>query len=170
MLRSSGLALAMMGITGAALASVPTPQKPVDTDRLMGRWYEILRTPNMQQGDNCHAAYQEWRRKGSDYAIRQVCHRDSDTGREAVMGVTARAINDQNTHFEASFFGGVLHARYWVTDHADDYSWMIATTEDGAFPKLLARTPGLPAAAQETLKRRMAALGFNTAKLQAVGA
>jgi apolipoprotein D and lipocalin family protein len=163
----AGFALAV-GLAGAAQAAAPTPQKPVDMDRLMGRWYEILRTPNDNQ-KNCYAAYQEWAHKGEAYTVRQVCHRDSPEGREGVMGVSAKPINAQATEFEASFFGGIVRARYWITDHADDYSWMIATTEDGHFPKLLARAPTLPAAQQESLKQRMAHLGFNTEKLEAVG-
>jgi apolipoprotein D and lipocalin family protein len=158
-----------MGLASAAHASAPPPQKPVDMDRLAGRWYEILRTPNVHQV-NCYAAYQEWARKGAVYSVRQVCHRDSPDGREGVMGVSARPINPEATEFEATFFGGIVHARYWITDHADDYSWMIATTEDGHFPKLLARTPTLPSAEQETLKQRMARLGFNIGKLETVSA
>ncbi len=56
-----------------------------------------------------------------------------------------------------------------MTDHAEDYSWMIATTEDGRFPKLMAREPGMPPSEQDALKRRMAGLGFAIAPLQAVG-
>ncbi len=163
-----GLIVLCAALAGAAQAGVPTPAKSVDMDRLMGRWYEILRTPNTNQ-KNCYAAYQVWERRGADYAIRQVCHRDSSEGRESALGVTARPLNPQNTEFEASFFGGILRARYWVTDHADNYSWMIATTDDGRFPKLLARTPGLSPAEQEALKKRMAALGFDVERLQAVG-
>ena len=161
--------LLIAGLAGAAHAAAPAPEKSVDMNQFVGLWYEILRTPNDQQ-KNCFAAYQVWTRRASDYAIRQVCHRDAPDGRESVINTSAKAINPQNTEFEASFFGGLIRARYWVTDHADDYSWMIATTEDGRYPKLLARTPSLPSSERSALRQRMASLGFATDALQAVEA
>ncbi len=161
------LALAALAFAVPAFAA-PTPAQPVDTNKLMGRWYEILRTPNKMQA-NCFAAYQEWTRKGDQYAIGQVCHRDGPSGREAKVDVTAKSISADNTLFEAGFFGGLIHAKYQITDHAADYSWMIATTAEGHFPKLLARTPSLPAAEQDRLKSRMAQLGFDVSKLEPSG-
>ena len=164
--------IAALSLAGPVLAApalaAPTAAQPVDTSRLLGRWYEILRTPNKMQS-NCYAAYQEWARKGDEYTIGQVCHRDGPTGREAKVDVTAKSISADNTMFEAGFFGGMLHAKYQITDHAPDYSWMIATTAGGHFPKLLARTPSLPAAEQDALKQRMAKLGFDVSKLEPSG-
>lgn len=153
-----------------ASAAAPEPVKPLDLNRFMGRWYEILRTPNDRQ-KNCFGAWQVWSRKGERFQIAQNCHKGSRTGPvETVM--TAARVTDRRTNakFEASFFGGLIRKDYWVIDHADDYSWMIAASADGKFPALLARTPGLPAAKQAELKRRMAQLGLPTARLQAVGA
>jgi apolipoprotein D and lipocalin family protein len=165
--RIGGLAaLALLAAVPALAAS--SPVQPVDSVKLMGRWYEILRTPNAMQ-HNCFAAYQEWAKTDDGYAIAQVCHRDGPDGKLATVGTAAKALNADNTLFEASFFGGLIHARYQINDHAADYSWMIASTADGRFPKLLARTPGLPSAEQDRLKQRMAQLGFDVNRLQAVG-
>jgi apolipoprotein D and lipocalin family protein len=167
--------LAALALAGPALAAPPpypavppTAAQPVDPARLIGRWYEILRTPNKLQS-NCFAAYQEWSRKGDGYLIAQVCHRDSPTGRLAQVDGTAKVITADNTLFEASFFGGLLHAKYQVTDHAPDYSWLIATTADGRYPKLMARTPSLAADQEAALKQRMAKLGFNIDRLETSG-
>lgn len=167
----AALALGLLG-AGAVWAAAPADsvvsQSPLDTDRIMGRWYEILRAPNKVQR-NCFAAYQVWSKQGDAYAIQQVCHRDSPAGRVAEVGVVARPLNPQKTLYDTSFFGGLIHAQYAVSDHAPDYSWLIATTADGRFPKLLARTPGLPAAQQEAIKQRMAQLGFDVKRLEACG-
>ena len=158
---------------GAVWAAPPvdalTLQAPqLDTDRIMGRWYEILRAPNKLQ-KNCFAAYQVWSRKGEAYSIQQVCHRDSPAGRLAEVSGDAKPLNPQRTLFDATFFGGLIHAKYVLADHAPDYSWLIATTADGRFPKLLARAPGLPAAEQDALKQRMAHLGFDVNRLESCG-
>jgi len=161
--------LAAGTVWAAAPAETLTAQAPsLDADRIMGRWYEILRTPNKLQR-NCFAAYQVWSRKGADYTVQQVCHRDGPEGRVAEVSGDAKPLNPRNTVFDASFFGGLIHARYVLADHAPDYSWLIATTADGRFPKLLARAPGLPASEQAALKQRMAQMGFDVNRLEACG-
>ena len=81
----------------------------------------------------------------------------------------AKPLNAQRTLFETSFFGGLVHARYVLADHAPDYSWLIATTADGRYPKLLARAPGLPMSEQEALKQHMARMGFDVNRLEPCG-
>jgi apolipoprotein D and lipocalin family protein len=169
---SAVLAAGLLAATAvwAAAPSIPVTvsQAPTDPERLMGRWYEILRTPNKLQG-NCYAAYQVWSKKGDAYAIQQVCHRDSPDGRVAAVTGAAKALNPQHTMFEATFLGGFLHAKFLLADHADDYSWLITTTADGRFPKLLARAPGLPQTEQQELKQRMADMGFDVHRLESCG-
>ena len=117
-------------------AVVVSPQASMDTDRILGRWYEILRMPNKIQR-NCFAAYQVWARKDDGYTVQQVCHRDGPEGKVAEVTVTAKPLNADNTLFDTSFFGGLIHQKYVLVDiHAPDYSWLISTTADGRFPKL----------------------------------
>jgi apolipoprotein D and lipocalin family protein len=169
---SAVLAAGLMAATAVWAGAPPIPvtvsQAPMDTERLMGRWYEILRTPNKLQS-NCFAAYQVWSRKGDAYAIQQVCHRDKPEGRVAAVTGDAKPLNPQHTLFDASFLGGFLHAKFVLADHADDYSWLITTTADGRYPKLLARAPGLPEAEQQELKQRMAEMGFDVHRLEPCG-
>lgn len=172
LLPTTALAVGLLAagtVWAAAPAETLTAQAPtLDPDRIMGRWYEILRTPNKLQR-NCYAAYQVWARKGADYSVQQVCHRDSPEGRVAEVSGDAHPLNPQKTLFDTSFFGGLVHAKYVLADHAPDYSWLIATTADGRFPKLLARAPGLPDSQQEALKQRMAQMGFDVRRLEPCG-
>jgi apolipoprotein D and lipocalin family protein len=162
--------LALTVLAGAARAEVVEPRRSLDLDRFMGRWYEILRTPNGNER-SCVSAYQDWASKpGGQFVIRQHCVKASPAGSERLVNTSARVLNaPDNTKFEASFFGGLLRARYWVVDHADDYQWMIATTEDGRFPALLARTPTITDAERARLKARMGQIGFRTDVLMAAG-
>ena len=161
--------MAAGAVWAAPAADTLTAQAPqLDTERIMGRWYEILRAPNKLQRD-CFAAYQVWSKKGEAYAIQQVCHRGGPAGRMAEVSGDARPLNAKQTLFDTSFFGGLIHAKYVLADHAPDYSWLIATTADGRYPKLLARAPGLPAPEQEALKQRMAQMGFDVQRLEPCG-
>ncbi len=165
------LAIAVIALMIPGVAwSTTEPRRAIDIDRFMGRWHEILRTPNNHQR-NCWAASQVWsRRDDGRFTIRQVCHQGSRTGRVRTVETTARVLNaPENTKFEASFFGGLIRQRYWVIDRADDYSWMIATTADGDFPALLSRSPTLSAAETARLKTRMGQLGLPTAQLTPSG-
>ena len=56
-----------------------------------------------------------------------------------------------NAKFEASFFGGLFHKDYWVLDHADDYSWMIASTASGDYVAALLAGRGCPDARSRPL-------------------
>lgn len=166
------LALGLM-TAGAVRAGPPAPvavtaQAPMDTNRILGRWYEILRMPNKIQR-NCYAAYQVWSRKDDGFTVQQVCHRDSPDGRVAEVTVAAKPLNADNTLFETSFLGGLIHQRYLLVDHAPDYSWLISTTADGRYPKLMYRSPTMPPAEQAALKQRMARLGFDVARLEFCG-
>ncbi len=171
MRKLAALAIAAALAAGPALAKAPEPKKPIEVERLMGRWYEILRTPNAMQ-KNCHGAYQVWARSGPEkFSITQTCHKDSLDGEPKTVPTTAKAVDPgRNTKFEASFFGGIIKQQYWMLDHDDGYSWMIASTSGGNFVSLLARRPSLPAAEVDALKERIGAMGLRTDRLIAMGA
>ncbi len=151
-------------------AAAPEPKRPVALAPLMGRWYEIVRTPNDQQ-HNCHGAYQTWSaRADGEFDIDLVCHAGGASGRARHVAARARVTDaTTNAKFEASFFGGLLHRSYWIIDHGPTYDWMIASSADGRNVALLARTPGLPASEQARLTSRIRSLGFTGNALQSVG-
>ena len=159
-----GLALALPAF--AAASGAPEPRKSIDLDRFMGRWYEVLRTPNNAQ-KNCYAAFQIWTQVSpGKFTIAQACHRDSPTGTEHRVQTGARVLDPPtNAKFEASFFGGLFHRQYWVLDHADDYGWMIASTADGNYVSVLARRPDLTPAEVGALTARVAAFGLDAGRL-----
>lgn len=172
-LRAALLALSaavLIGWPGLAAAQAPEPRQTLNLERFMGRWHEILRTPNDHQRD-CWAAIQVWSQTAPGrFSIAQTCHRGSRTGPVRRINTSARVTDTRtNAKFEASFFGGLIRQRYWVIDIAPDYSWMIATTADGKFPALLSRNPTMSAAQRQQLTARMGQLGLPTAQLEPSG-
>jgi apolipoprotein D and lipocalin family protein len=172
--RFAAVVLMWLCTAGASLAAGPTapePKKPINLERFMGRWYEILRTPNLAQR-NCYAAFQTWSEVSpGKFSIAQVCHSDSAGGSEHKVQTGAKVLDaPANTKFEASFFGGLLHRDYWVLDHADDYSWMIASTSNGKYVAALSRKPGLPKREVDAMLARVTGMGLETSKLVSVGA
>lgn len=161
----SVIALALT-LAGAAYAKAPEPRKPVELDRLDGRWYEILRTANRFE-KNCFAGSQTWsRRPDGRFSVTQSCHTGSLTGPEKRAPTNVRVIDAAtNAKFEASFFAGLIHEQYWIVDHAEDYSWMIGCTSGGNYVTLFARQPALPASQETGLVAHIGQLGFDTGRL-----
>jgi apolipoprotein D and lipocalin family protein len=169
-LAALGVWLCMAGAGFAAPRNLE-PRKPIDLDRFMGRWYEILRTPNMAQ-KNCYAASQLWSKVSPGrLSIVQLCHRGSAKGSEHRVKTGVRVLDPPvDAKFQASFFGGLIRRDYTVMDHADDYDWMIACTSNGKYVSVLAREPGLPSREVAALTARVAALGLDAGRLVPVGA
>jgi apolipoprotein D and lipocalin family protein len=67
--------------------------------------------------------------------------------------------------FRMSFFGGLISQEYWVLDHAEDQSWALMATTGGNYLWLLARRPVLDPRAHAAALARIAALGYDVAKL-----
>ena len=75
------VAALFIGWPGLASAQAPEPRQTLNLERFMGRWHEILRTPNDHQRD-CWAASQVWtRRAPNDFSIVQSCHRGPSMAR-----------------------------------------------------------------------------------------
>lgn len=169
-MRTLAALMVAMALPSVALAAAPEPRKSIEIDRFMGRWYEIVRTPNDGQ-KNCHAASQLWsQRPDGTFDIAQTCRKGSPTGPLRSVETRARVLDPgTNAKFEASFFGGLLRRKYWVIDRSDDYGWMIASTSDGEFVALLSRQPSMPDGQVQALIGRMRSLGFVKNQLLIVG-
>jgi apolipoprotein D and lipocalin family protein len=155
---------------GAALAAAPQPKKPVAIDRFLGRWYEIARTPNVNQ-KNCWAPTMTWTRVSADrYAVSQTCRKGSVSGPVSSTKSSVSIVDSKtNAKLNVGFFGGVVKQEYWVLDHADDYRWALVGTPGGNFIWVLARKPSLSSAERAEVIGRVRALGYNPGKLQYAG-
>jgi len=156
-----------LSVVSAAWASLPPqPAKIIDTNHLVGRWYEVARMPNKIQAD-CAISLADWSHAGSsNFNVIQTCHVDTANGRAKVWKASGRIIDTAtNAKFRMSFFGGLISQDYWVLDRADDYSWFILSTPNPKFLWIFSRQPAVPAAQKATLVGRAKAMGYETAKL-----
>ena len=152
----------------AALAFVaPASASPkLDMNTMMGRWYEVARTPNALQ-TGCQAGASEWKPAGGGFAVVQSCHKGSPDG--PVKEWKAKAtVRDPgvNTRFRMAFFGGVVTQEYNVLDHRPDQGWLILGTADGKYLWLMSQRPTLPAAVRMAAVARIRQLGFDPARLE----
>ena len=156
------------GIAGAAAAAAPKPKKPIDIDRFLGRWHEIVRTPNDRQ-KGCHAAYGDWtRQRGGKIVVVSTCRRGSPTGRADTTRASLTRVDEARALIELNFFAGLIKQEYWILDHADDYSWAVMGTPGGNYVWIFSRNPKPSEAERNRLIERVRQLGYDINKLEVV--
>ncbi len=166
--RLTAILAAVAALASAAAASAEPMAQPVahvDPARMMGRWYEVARLPNMTQ-KGCQAGTSDWTRASEGFAVVQACHRGSPDGPLAEWKAHARVADPvSNAKFKMSFFGGLISQEYWVLDDRADEGWLILATHDGKYLWLMAQKPVLPMAVKTEAVARIKQLGFDTGRL-----
>jgi len=159
-------ALALLSAAVPAEAAAPQPRKPLELERLLGRWYEIARTPNPNQRD-CQGATSDWIRKGPDrFEVVQTCRKGSPSGPARVMKCAATLVDAvTNAKWRLSFFGGAVKQEYWLIDRADDHSWMLFGTPGGNYVWILSRRPVMSDAGRQEALGRAQQLGYDIRRL-----
>lgn len=150
-----------------AAKSAPQPAKSLPRSFFTGRWYEIARTSNVRQKD-CEAPTYDFKPKTGDSApFVLTCRKGSPAGKAETLNVSIKLPTDAaGNKFRVSALGGVLSTEYWVLDRAEDMSWAIMATSGGGYVWLLARQPGMDAAAKAQALSRVKALGYDMSKIE----
>jgi apolipoprotein D and lipocalin family protein len=163
----TGLAAFGVAIVTATsvLAAAPAPKKPIQFERMTGRWYEVARTANDRQKD-CHGAYADWVKAGEKFTVTNHCRKGSATGPDNVFKATARLVDAARARISMAFFLGAVNQEYWILDHADDYSWSIMATPGGNYVWVFSRQKTLPASQRDALIARVKAFGYPVSKLE----
>ena len=162
--------LALAPATQAAVTgnpNVPSPTKPVDIDRYVGRYYELARYENVFQR-GCEAVSADYSKMaGGLIRIVNTCRDKAPDGPVRSVDGRAKLVEgSRNAKFKVSFLGPLFLGDYWVLDRAEDYSWAIVSDHSGKFLWILHRDPTPPTAVRTALVAKAKALGFNTDMLR----
>lgn len=134
----------------------------VDTERYLGRWYEIARFPNSFE-DGCEGVT-------ADYAMRDdglisvvnTCRKGAPDGPSKAAKGRARIVDAaSNAKLEVSFFGP-FWGDYWVIGLAEDYSLALIGEPSGRYLWILSRMPTISDDAREQALSDLQAMGYNT--------
>jgi apolipoprotein D and lipocalin family protein len=160
-------AAAALGFALPAVAeAMPPPASHVELTKIVGRWYEVARLPNMTQR-GCQAGTSDWKRVGEGFAVVQACHKGSPDGPLSEWKARARVADPvSNAKFKMSFFGGLVSQEYWVLDQRPEDGWLILATHDGKYLWLMSQRPTLPAAVRTQALARIKQLGFDVGRLE----
>jgi apolipoprotein D and lipocalin family protein len=147
-------------VADAPLAAV----ERVDLERYAGLWHEAARLPNQFERDCVAATAAYTRRPDGLIGVRNVCIK-ADGAEEDVEGRAKVVDPATNAKLKVSFFGPFFVGDYWVIDLALDYSWAIVGEPRGRYLWVLTRAPKVDDATKAALSARVAARGYDAAKL-----
>lgn len=157
-------ALAAAAVATPALAAPPASAH-LEIGQMMGRWYEVARTPNMLQR-GCEAGTSDWTPNAQGFAVVQECHKGAPNGPVATWKAKARVDDASRAVFKMSFFGGLVSQEYRVLDHNAQGGWLILSTGDGKYLWLMSQKPTLPAPIRAEALARIKQLGFDIGRLE----
>lgn len=166
--RVVGAAAAMILLASAALAG--DEKRPVQTvssvdlGRYAGTWYEIARYPNRFQKQctgNVTATY-EIRDDGNVTVVNSCKTEDGET--DTANGKAKIVDSRTNARLKVSFFGP-FYGDYWIINLGPNYEYAVVGTPDRNYLWILSRTPQMDDALYDVLLQRIAAQGFDTARI-----
>jgi apolipoprotein D and lipocalin family protein len=159
-------AAAVAAALPGAAAAMAQPVPHIELTKMMGRWYEVARLPNMTQR-GCNAGTSDWVRNGDGFSVVQACHKGSPDGPLSEWKARARVADPvSNAKFKMSFFGGLVSQEYWVLDQRSEEGWLILATHDGKYLWLMSQKPVLPVAIRNEALARIKQLGFDIGRLE----
>jgi len=138
----------------------------VELDRFIGKWYEIAKYPNFFQ-QQCYGG------TTAEYAIRDdgnisvvnTCREGSLDGPESrIEGYATIADPTTNAKLSVVFFPP-FGAPYWIIDLDADYQWAVIGEPSRSTLWILSRTPTMDEATYEGILGRLAAKGYDPARL-----
>jgi apolipoprotein D and lipocalin family protein len=144
----------------------PATVPKVDLARYLGTWYEIASFPQrFQRGCTGTVATYALRSDGQ-IDVTNRCRDRALTGPERVARGRARVV-DRATQakLEVSFFGPFWGA-YWIVALGDQYEWAVVGHPSRDYLWILSRTPRLDPVVYDAIVGRLAAAGFEVARLQ----
>ncbi|MDO1559439.1 lipocalin family protein [Brevundimonas sp. 2R-24] len=169
-MRALLLAAALTLSAAPALADAPQPRRSIDISRFTGSWHEAVRTPNPRQRP-CVATRMQISGSAPNLRLTQTCVRSQGEPRtiNASMSVVDRETNAKVNMRVTGGIASLISQEYWILDRADDYSWVIMGTPGGNYVWGWTRSANPSAGVRQALMNRIAALGYNTSRLERVG-
>ena len=165
--RFGAVSLMLMLSACSSAPSLPVVER-VDLERFMGDWYVIANIPTGAE-EGAHNAVESYRLDDDGTIATTFTFRDgSFDGPERVMRPRG-FVRDRNSNavWGMQFFWPIK-AEYLIAHVDADYTETIIARSRRDYVWIMARTPQIPEADYERLRRKVADLGYDTAQLQTV--
>jgi apolipoprotein D and lipocalin family protein len=157
-------------ITLAGCNSAPTLPvvQHVDLERFMGDWYVIANIPTRWE-EGAHNAVESYRLDRDGTIATTFTYRDGAfDGPEKVMRPRGFVRDTGSNAVWGMQFVWPIKAEYLIVHVDPDYRETIVARSSLDYVWIMARTPQIPDADYERLRRKVADLGYDVAKLEKV--
>ena len=163
-----GLGLPISGCAYEGLFPPLPVVERVELDRFIGKWYEIAKYPNFFQQQCFGGTTAEYAiRDDGNISVVNTCREGSLDGPESrIEGYATIADPTANAKLSVVFFPP-FGAPYWIIDLDADYQWAVIGEPSRSTLWILSRTPTLDDATYEDILSRLAANGYDPARLVA---
>ena len=163
-----GFLLWLASLWGARVPLDSQPMPRIEVSRYMGRWYEIARYPQwFERG--CHAVTADYSlRPDGSVAVVNTCRQGSVDGPVKTARAKAWPVDPGNSRFKVRFFWP-FDGDYWIIMADPAYRWAVVGHPRRTSLWILSRTPALPDGVEAEILRKVAALGYDPARLERGG-
>jgi apolipoprotein D and lipocalin family protein len=147
----------------------PLTVAEVDLDRLMGKWFEVARLPNLeadgfgQRGVDVTATYEK--RPDGRIGVQTISYNANARMRRRAVNGTVRPTNPGRSQLLLTFYH-VIRGRLWVIGLDQDYRWALMGTPSRQRLWLISRLPRLPQADYDRAIETAAAQGYDSARVR----
>lgn len=154
-------------LAGSALSCASYPPLDVvprvEIDRYVGTWYEIASIPvSQQEGCSCTTAEYSVIEEGVLRVV-NTCKKEGETDQAEAKAFVVP--NSNNAKLKVQFFWP-FRGDYWVLELDDDYRWAVVGVPSRKYVWVLSRSPFMDEDTLKLLLERIAAKGFDAAKIQ----
>lgn len=150
----------------AADSNVPVETvSHVDLNRYLGRWYEIAKYPNVfeRKCDRNVTATYSIRPDGKISVVNACTTREGKPNQSAGW---AKIVDQQtNAKLKVTFFWPFF-GDYWIIDLGHNYEYAVVGEPSRKYLWILSRTPKMDETVYAQLVSRLAAKGYDVAKLE----
>ena len=163
-----GLGLPLSGCANEEFFPPLPVVERVELDRFIGKWYEIAKYPNFFQQQCFGGTTAEYAiRDDGNISVVNTCREGSLDGPESrIEGCATIADSTVNAKLSVVFFPP-FGAPYWIIDLDADYQWAVIGEPSRSTLWILSRTPTLDEGTYQDILSRLAANGYDPARLVA---
>jgi apolipoprotein D and lipocalin family protein len=167
-IRSLCLTVALLGTGCTAITAKHPPLRTVshvDLHRFMGPWYVIGTIPWVVERNNVGTMDIYGMRPDGKIDITYVFHRKELSAKRQEMHALGTVVDRNSNATWGVQFLWPFQAPYLVIDLAPDYSTTVIGYPSRDLIWIMARTPSLPEATYQSLLKKAAAQGYDTARI-----
>ena len=156
----------------AACSLMPPADFPVednvDIDRYMGKWYVIAHIPPSAT-ENAYNSIERYEQTEPGTIKTTFTYREGGfDGEQQTMHPVGSVLEGTNNAVWAMRFYWVLRMQYVISYVDDDYQTTIVARDKRDYVWIMARTPQIDEATYDSLVKKVADYGYDTAKLRKV--